>query len=124
MASILSQIHDPSFVHALTMQELYVLAQEIRKTIIDVVSMHGGHLASNLGIVELTIALHKVFSSPHDRFIFDVSHQSYPHKLLTGRYKRFSSLRQHQGICGFTHPYESPHDHFLQDMQAQRYPLH
>lgn len=88
-------------------------ADEIRQKIIEVVSASGGHLASNLGIVELTLALHEVFNSPVDKFIFDVSHQSYPHKLLTGRADRFHTLRQFKGICGFAHPRESPHDHFF-----------
>lgn len=97
----------------LSLPELELLAEEIRQTIIHVVSVNGGHLASNLGIVELTIALHSLFNSPVDKFIFDVSHQTYPHKLLTGRKNAFSTLRKHKGICGFSHPKESPHDHFF-----------
>lgn len=88
-------------------------AEALRQAIIDVVSQNGGHLASNLGIVELTLALHTVFSSPYDKFIFDVSHQTYPHKLLTGRGDRFSTLRRYKGICGFAHPEESIHDPFF-----------
>lgn len=76
-------------------------------------SVNGGHLSSNLGIVELTIALHRVFNSPFDKLIFDVSHQCYPHKLLTGRADRFHQIRKYKGLCGFTHPKESPHDHFF-----------
>ena len=78
------------------------MAIEIRKTIIDVVGKNGGHLASNLGVVELTLALHRVFDSPKDAIIWDVSHQCYAHKLLTGRYKEVSSLRKKDGISGFT----------------------
>ncbi len=105
-------ILDPQDIYFFTLSELEELATEIRQTIIDVLSVNGGHLASNLGIVELTIALHHTFNSPKDKFIFDVSHQSYPHKLLTGRYSKFSQIRQYKGLCGFTHPKESPHDHF------------
>lgn len=88
------------------------LCEEIRKRIIETVAKNGGHLASNLGVVELTVALHRVFESPEDAIIFDVSHQCYTHKLLTGRYKDFSSLRKHGGISGFTRRDESPHDYF------------
>ena len=86
----------------LNYEQLDSLAKEIREEIITVVSKNGGHLASNLGIVELTIALHKVFESPKDKIIFDVSHQSYTHKILTGRYQSFASLRKFKGISGFT----------------------
>ncbi len=89
------------------------LAADLRRRIIEVMSVNGGHLSSNLGIVELTIALHRVFSSPRDKFIFDVSHQAYPHKLLTGRDAKFDQIRKYKGLCGFTHPQESPHDHFF-----------
>ncbi len=109
---LLSSIRSPSDLKKLEIGELDDLASEIRQTIIDVLSINGGHLGSNLGIVELTIALHYVFRSPEDRFIFDVSHQSYPHKLLTGRAEFFPSIRQFKGLCGFSHPKESPHDHF------------
>lgn len=95
-----------------SIEELKALAEEIRATIIDVLSVNGGHLGSNLGIVELSIALHKVFHSPDDKFLFDVSHQSYPHKLLTGRLEKFHKIRQFKGLCGFCNPRESAHDHF------------
>ena len=91
-------------------QELTELAKEIREKIIDVTSKNGGHIGSNLGVVELTIALHKVFDSPHDKLIFDVTHQTYAHKLLTGRYDDFDSLRQMNGISGFSKLSESIHD--------------
>lgn len=97
----------------LTLAELEELAAEIRARIVEVLSVNGGHLSSNLGIVELTIALHRVFDSPKDKLIFDVSHQTYPHKLLTGRADQFSRIRKYKGICGFSHPKESEHDHFF-----------
>ncbi len=89
-----------------------ILAEEIRKTIIEVVGNNGGHLASNLGVVELSIALHRVFESPKDAIVWDVSHQCYAHKILTGRYEKFSTLRQYQGLSGFTKKCESVHDFF------------
>ena len=84
-AGILSSIHTPADVHALSAQQLRDLCLEIRATLLDYGKKHGGHIGSNLGVVELTVALHRVFDSPRDRFIFDVSHQSYVHKMLTGR---------------------------------------
>ncbi len=93
-------------------KELQQLAKEIRKKIIEVVAKNGGHLASNLGVVELTIALHRVFDSPKDAFVWDVSHQCYTHKLLTGRYQDFNTLRKKGGISGFTKRAESEHDFF------------
>jgi 1-deoxy-D-xylulose-5-phosphate synthase len=110
--TILSGIHSPSDLKKIPENQLPVLAKEIRKTIIEVVAENGGHLASNLGVVELTIALHRVFDSPVDAFVWDVSHQCYAHKLLTGRYERFSTLRKKNGISGFTRKMESPHDYF------------
>jgi 1-deoxy-D-xylulose-5-phosphate synthase len=112
MTPLLKTISSPADVKQLPREKLSELAKEIRQTIIDVLSVNGGHLASNLGIVELTIALHYVFDSPLDKFIFDVSHQSYPHKLLTGRQDLFPRIRQFKGLCGFSNPKESPHDHF------------
>jgi 1-deoxy-D-xylulose-5-phosphate synthase len=96
----------------LSIQELKELAAEIRETIIERVSKNGGHLSSNLGVVELTMALHYVFNSPVDKILWDVGHQSYTHKLLTGRYERFSSLRKYKGIYGFPRRDESEHDVF------------
>jgi len=110
--SLLSQISAPEDLQKFSLEELNELAEEIRTTIIDTLSVNGGHLASNLGIVEATLALHRTFSSPVDKLIFDVSHQCYPHKLLSGRRERFSTLRRFKGISGFTHPLESVHDHF------------
>ena len=96
----------------LSLKELKELAKEIRQRIIEVVSVNGGHLSSNLGVVELTIALHFVFDSPEDEIIFDVGHQSYVHKILTGRNKTLNTLRKTSGLSGFTSPEESIHDHF------------
>lgn len=110
--SILETINQPEDVQALSFEELNQLAIEIRQRIIEVMSVNGGHLASNLGSVELTLALHKVFHSPEDKFIWDVSHQTYTHKLVTGRKNLFHQIRQFKGLCGFSHPKESNHDHF------------
>ena len=109
---MLSGINSPEDLKKIPEDKLPDLATEIRKKIIDVVGKNGGHLASNLGVVELTIALHRVFTSPNDAFVFDVSHQCYTHKLLTGRYKDFESLRTFNGISGFTKKAESKHDFF------------
>ena len=109
---LLSKINSPEDVKKFSRKEINSLASEIRKVIIDVVGNNGGHLASNLGVVELTIALHRVFDSPQDAIVWDVSHQCYAHKLLTGRYKEFSTLRQKDGLSGFTKKGESPHDFF------------
>ncbi len=110
--TLLSSIHTPRDLKALTLVELEELAAEMRQTIIDVMAVNGGHLGSNLGTVEMMVALHRVFNSPEDKFIFDVSHQSYPHKLLTGRAAKFAQIRRYKGLCGFSCPAESPHDHF------------
>ncbi len=108
----LEGIESPADIKNLSITELESLAKEIRHRIIDVLSVTGGHLASNLGVVELTLAMHKVFDSPTDKFIWDVSHQTYIHKILTGRNDRFNTIRQYHGLSGFSHPKESPHDHF------------
>lgn len=112
MTKLLQKIKSPADIKGLNYKELASLATEIRAYIIKSVSENGGHLASNLGVVELTIALHRAFDSPKDAIIFDVSHQSYTHKLLTGRYLSFEKLRQKGGISGFTKHNESPHDYF------------
>ncbi|CDZ80599.1 1-deoxy-D-xylulose-5-phosphate synthase [Candidatus Rubidus massiliensis] len=112
MNSLLDKIESPIDLKNFSIEQLEHLALEIRQKIIEVMSKNGGHLASNLGTVELTIALHKVFHSPNDKFIWDVSHQAYTHKILTNRKELFSTIRQYKGLCGFTHPKESPHDHF------------
>lgn len=109
----LSKIRSPYDIKNYDIAQLEALAAEIRQVLIGTVSENGGHLASNLGTVELTIALHKVFDSPKDRIVFDVGHQCYTHKLLTGRYEQFSTLRMEDGISGFPNPEESEHDTFL-----------
>lgn len=110
MARILDRVNQPSDLKNLSVTELEILASEVRKLLVDTVSITGGHLASNLGVVELTIALHTVFDSPSDKLIWDVGHQSYVHKMLTGRKDSFFSLRQEGGISGFTDRSESIHD--------------
>lgn len=110
---LLSDIKRPADIKKLSSEQLTELADEIRDTLIHTVSETGGHLASNLGVVELTIALHKVFNSPHDKIVWDVGHQVYVHKLLTGRYDKFSTLRQSGGLSGFSCPDESEHDTFF-----------
>ncbi len=107
---ILSNIKSPADIKRLDNARLQALCDEIRECIISTVSKNGGHLASNLGAVELTIALHRAFSSPKDSIIFDVGHQCYTHKLLTGRFEEFSTLRTEGGISGFMNPFESEHD--------------
>jgi len=109
----LADIQSPKDIKNLSSKETANLAKEIRETIISVVEKNGGHLASNLGVVELTIALHKTFSSPKDAIIWDVSHQCYAHKLLTGRYGKFDTLRTGGGLSGFTNVNESEHDYFI-----------
>ncbi len=109
---ILSKIHRPQDLRALSREELRQLGEEIRNKIIETVSRTGGHLASNLGVVELTIALHFVFDPPRDKIIWDVGHQCYPHKLLTGRRWSFHTLRQYNGLSGFPKREESPYDSF------------
>ncbi|QEN08075.1 1-deoxy-D-xylulose-5-phosphate synthase [Oceanispirochaeta crateris] len=109
---ILAGINHPEQLRSLTSKQLDDLAQEIRDCIINTVSQNGGHLASNLGVVELTLAMHKVFSSPRDKFIWDVGHQCYTHKLLTGRADLFHTIRQQGGLSGFPKRDENPHDIF------------
>lgn len=112
-AGILSSIHTPADVHALSAQQLRDLCLEIRTTLLDYGKQHGGHIGSNLGVVELTVALHRVFDSPRDRFIFDVSHQSYVHKMLTGRAEAYLDQSRFDEVTGFTNPLESEHDSFV-----------
>ncbi|AEF84181.1 1-deoxy-D-xylulose-5-phosphate synthase [Treponema primitia ZAS-2] len=110
--SVLARIQDPGDLKKLSFSELNRLASEIRSLIVSTVSRNGGHLSSNLGVVELTIALHRVFDSPGDKIIWDVGHQCYTHKLLTGRREDFSTLRKSGGLAGFPKTSESPHDAF------------
>lgn len=106
----LNEIHDPSVIKNMNVKELENLSQDIRRFLIDNISKTGGHLASNLGVVELTIALHYVFDSPYDKIFFDVGHQCYTHKILTGRAKDFPTIRQYGGMSGFEKRCESEHD--------------
>ncbi len=108
----IEKIKNPDDLKKLSPDKLNELAQELREAIIERVALNGGHLAPSLGVVDLTIALHYVFNSPVDKIIWDVGHQSYPHKLLTGRYDSFNTIRQHGGISGFPKISESPHDAF------------
>ena len=112
MTRLLDRVDSPDELKKLSERELKQLASELREQLVDTISITGGHLASNLGVVELTIALHRVIDSPKDKIVWDVGHQSYVHKLLTGRKERFASLRQYGGLSGFASPEESPHDAF------------
>src|SRR6266542_914651 len=105
--TIIQGIESPSDLKELPKEKLPLLAEELREIIIGQVSCEGGHLASNLGVVELTSALHYVFNSPIDKIIWDVGHQSYSHKLLTGRYRSFPTLRKYRGLSGFPRINES-----------------
>ena len=109
---LLERIQDPADLRQLPLSELKNLAAELRQFLIQSVSRTGGHLAAGLGTVELTIALHYVYNTPEDRIVWDVGHQSYPHKILTGRRQRMTSLRQKNGLCGFPNRNESPYDTF------------
>ena len=106
------KIKSPADLRELSDRETALLCDELREKIIDTVSINGGHLASNLGVVELTVAVHKVFNAPDDKIIFDVGHQSYVHKLLTGRFDGMSELRRKNGLSGFTRRSESEYDPF------------
>ena len=110
MSRYLDMVDHPSHVKKLTLEQLHQLAEEIRHDLITKLAKNGGHLGPNLGVVELTIALHFVFSTPHDKFVWDVSHQSYVHKILTGRKDRFHTIRTTDGLNGFSLRTESQHD--------------
>lgn len=112
MAKLLERIQEPGDLRKLSEKEELRLAREIRNLLIETVAQNGGHLAPNLGVVELTMALHSVLRSPEDKIVWDVGHQSYVHKLLTGRYENFNTLRQYEGMSGFPKRGESPHDVF------------
>src|SRR5574344_972031 len=107
---LLSRVNDPADLRRLSRAELGQLATELRAFLLDSVSKTGGHLSSNLGTVELTVALHHVFNTPHDRVVWDVGHQTYPHKILTGRRERMHTLRQLGGLSGFPQRAESEYD--------------
>ena len=112
MSSLLESINSPADLKRLRANELPALCAEIRRTLIETVTCNGGHLASNLGVVELTVTLHRVFDSPIDKIVWDVGHQAYVHKLLTGRRDRFTTIRQEGGLSGFPSREESEHDSF------------
>ena len=111
--SIINKINSPCDLKKLKRDELEILCAQIRELIIETVAVNGGHLAPNLGVVELTVALHREFNSPKDKFVFDVGHQCYTHKILTGRREKFGTLRKKGGISGFPKPGESEHDAFI-----------
>jgi len=110
--SVLQNVRFPADIRKLNLAQLGKLAQEIRSLIINTVASTGGHLASSLGTVELTLALHYVFNTPHDKIVWDVGHQAYAHKIITGRKDLFSTLRKKGGISGFPRREESPYDAF------------
>src|ERR1051325_6373680 len=110
MSRYLEMVDEPKHVKQLTIDQLRQLAEEVRYELITVLSRNGGHLGPNLGVVELTLALHYVFNTPRDKFVWDVSHQCYVHKLLTGRRGQFHSIRTTDGLNGFALRSESPHD--------------
>ena len=110
---ILDSIHSPEDIRALDQNQLPQLCKELRQFLLENVSKTGGHFSSNLGVVELTVAIHRVFDTAHDRLVFDVGHQAYVHKALTGRQALFSTLRQLDGLSGFPKPHESVHDAFI-----------
>ena len=110
MGTLLETIHSPADIKGLNFAQMGELAEEIRECLIHTLSKTGGHLGPNLGVVELTLALHSVFNTPTDKFVFDVSHQAYVHKILTGRLDRFNTIRQPGGLNGFMLRTESEHD--------------
>src|ERR1044071_1075620 len=112
MTRFLESINSPADLKKLPLDQLPHLAHEMRELIMQTVGTNGGHLAPNLGTVEICLALHIVFNFPQDRLLWDVGHQSYPHKLITGRAKDFASLRKKGGVCGFPDPSESIYDLF------------
>src|SRR5689334_7676294 len=113
MSAILSRITGPADLHALTDAQLIQLAQEMRDELVRVLSIRPAHFASNLGVVELCLALHLTFDFSRDRLIWDTGHQIYPHKLITGRYDQFESIRTCGGLMGYPNPAESPYDLFM-----------
>src|ERR1700728_5419765 len=112
MRNLLEHVHAPADIKSFSIPQREQLAKEIRERLILALSKTGGHLGPNLGVVELTLAMHYVFDTPTDKFVFDVSHQAYIHKLLTGRRERFNTMRQPGGLNGFTLRTESDHDSY------------
>src|SRR5438045_458480 len=113
MSELLSKVESPADLQGLTDEQLRQLAQEMRDELVRVLSMRPAHFASNLGVVELCLALHLTFDFTRDRLIWDTGHQIYPHKLITGRYNRFDTIRTRGGLMGYPNPHESPHDLFM-----------
>src|SRR3954454_12414341 len=113
MVEVLPRIPSPADLHGWTDDQLLQLTQEIRDELVQVLSIRPAHFASNLGVVELCLALHLTFDFAHDRLIWDTGHQIYPHKLITGRYDRFDSIRTRGGLMGYPNPNESPYDLFM-----------
>src|SRR2546426_3006501 len=113
MSKLLEQVHAPQDLHQFTDIELTQLAQEIRDELVRVLSIRPAHFASNLGVVELCLALHLTFDFTKDRLIWDTGHQIYPHKLITGRFDRFDTIRTRGGLMGYPNPEESPFDLFM-----------
>ncbi|MEG1762570.1 MAG: 1-deoxy-D-xylulose-5-phosphate synthase N-terminal domain-containing protein, partial [Bacteroidales bacterium] len=112
MQKLLDTVNNPTDLKKLKIEELPILSEELRQYIIDVIANHPGHLASSLGTVELSVALHYVFNTPYDRIVWDVGHQAYPHKILTERKDRFYTNRMYHGLSGFPSIKESPYDPF------------
>ena len=115
--TLLERVKAPSDLRDLSEEQLIQLCEEIRLFLIDQIARTGGHLSPNLGVVELTVALHRAFDSPHDRIIWDVGHQAYVHKLVTGRQEGFATLRRFGGLSGYPSREESPHD-FVENSHA------
>src|SRR2546423_7695056 len=113
MSELLSKVQSPADLHQFTDEQLLELAQEMRDELVRVLSIRPAHFASNLGVVELCLALHLTFDFSKDRIIWDTGHQIYPHKLVTGRYPRFDSMRTKGGLMGYPNPNESPYDLFM-----------
>ena len=112
MGNILNNIKSPDDIHKLSSKELYKLSEEVREFLIDSVSKTGGHLSSNLGVVELTLSLYKSYNLEKDKIVWDVGHQAYVHKILSGRKEKFDTLRKYEGLCGFPKRSESKYDAF------------
>src|SRR5215467_12640384 len=113
MSELLSKVHSPADLQQFTDEELSLLAQEMRDELVRVLSIRPAHFASNLGVVELCLALHLTFDFSRDRLIWDTGHQIYPHKLITGRYGQFDTIRTRGGLMGYPNPQESPYDLFM-----------
>ena len=120
----LDKVNFPSDIKNLKPSELKILAKEVREEMIDAVSVTGGHLGAGLGVVELTVALHYVFDTPKDKIIWDVGHQTYPHKILTGRKDKITTLRQGNGLSGFTRGQKANMIHLVQLIVQHQFQLH